>query len=257
MEDLGPATFVATFRDEKKDYHVGLTKSAGLIKELVNKNLHLFLNNKSAVEMWTFLENRFQYILPMSVTRFFCETCNVKLSDCKDVIDYTGRYQVAFDKIQSLIGPNSWMSKKTAEIALQGSLLRHLGKDYSALVSAIKMVWEDGNINLNDIIFRVTRHAKINRGNTEDNEDTSNTKVLAANIQQAPKGTCITKEYVERGVTIHYTDQCWIPHPELRAKYSLCQMQTRGLNQNLRKANTPAENTEIKRETTSIPEINC
>ena len=255
LEDLMLVTLVTALRDKKKNYHVGLTKSAGLIKELVDKILHFLLNNKSAAEIWTFLESRFQHILPMSVTRIFCEAYNVKLLDCKDVMDYTGRYQVAFDKIQSLIGPNSWMSKKTVEMALQGSLLRHLGKDYLALVSAIETVWEDGNTNLSDIIFRVTRHAEINRGNAEDNADTPNTKVLAANIQRAPKGTCTTKECVERGVTTHYTDRCWILHPELRAKYSLRQMRTRGSNRNLRKANTPAENTETKREATGTPEI--
>ena len=74
------------------------------------------------------------------------------------------------------------MSKKTVEIALQGSLLRHLGKDYSALVSAIKMVCEDGNTNLSNTILCITRHAEINKNNADDNADTPNTKVLAANI---------------------------------------------------------------------------
>ncbi len=99
MEDLRPATLVAALRDEKKDYHVGLTKSAGLIRELVDKTIHPLLNNKSAAQMWTFLENKFQHISPMSVTRIFSKACNIKLSDCKDVMDYTGRYQVAFNKI--------------------------------------------------------------------------------------------------------------------------------------------------------------
>ena len=107
LEDLRPATLVAALRDEKKDYYIGLTKSAGLIKELVDKSLHPFLNNKSAAEMWIFLESRFQHILPRSVTRIFYEVCNTKPSDCKDVMDYTSRYQVTFDKIQTLIRPNS------------------------------------------------------------------------------------------------------------------------------------------------------
>ena len=246
---------MAALRDEKKDYHVGLTKSAGLIKKLVDKSLHPLLNNKSAAEIWTFLESRFQHISPISVTRIFCEVCNVKLLDCKDVMNYTGRYQVVFDKIQSLIGPNSWMSKKTVEIAFQRSLLRHFDKNYLALVSAIKTVWEDRNTNLSNIILRVTCHAEIQRGNVEDNADTPNTKVLAANIQQTPKGTCTSKKCVKRGVTIYYTDRCWILHSELWAKYFLCQMRTKGSNQNVRKANTPVENTETKRETIGTPEI--
>lgn len=161
--DIRPATLVAALRDEKKDYLFGLSKSAGLIKELVDKSLHPLLNDKSAAEMWTFLENRFQHISPMSVTRIFCEACNIKLSDCKDVMDYTGRYQVAFDKIQSLITKDSWMSKRTVEMALQGSLLRHLGRDYSALAPAIETVWRDETTDLGDTILRVIRHAEITK----------------------------------------------------------------------------------------------
>ena len=74
------------------------------------------------------------------------------------------------------------MSKKTVEMALQRSLMHHLSKDYSALVSTIETVLEDGNTNLSNIILHVTHHAEINRDNAEDNADTPNTKVLAANI---------------------------------------------------------------------------
>ena len=50
---------MATFKDKKKDYLIGLTKSTSLIKELVNKNLHPLLNNKSTAKIWTFFINRF------------------------------------------------------------------------------------------------------------------------------------------------------------------------------------------------------
>lgn len=89
----------------------------------------------------------------MSVTRMFLDACSVRLSDCKDVIDYTSRYQIAFDKLLSLINEDSWMSRKTIEMALQGSLLRHLGKDYSALVSAIETAWKDETTDLADTIL--------------------------------------------------------------------------------------------------------
>lgn len=76
---------MAALRDEKKDHLIVLTKSAGLIKELVDKSLHPL--HKSAAEMWTILENEFQHISPMSVTRIFMDACSVRLSDYKDVID--------------------------------------------------------------------------------------------------------------------------------------------------------------------------
>lgn len=54
----------------------------------------------------------------MSVTRIFSDALNTKLSDCKDIMDYTSRYQVAFDKILSLLNEDLWMSKKTVEMTL-------------------------------------------------------------------------------------------------------------------------------------------
>lgn len=116
--DLRPSTLVSALRDEKKDYLTGLTKSAGIIQELVNKNLHALLNGKTAQEMWAILEARFHHISPMSVTRIFSDACTVKLSDCKDIIDYTSRYQVAFDKIISLTTEDGWMSRRTVEMTL-------------------------------------------------------------------------------------------------------------------------------------------
>lgn len=118
--DLRPLTLVSALRDEKKDHLTALTKSAGLIKELIDKSLHPLLNNKTAAEMWTILEDRFQHISPMSVIRIFSDACNVRLLDCEDVVDYTSRYQIAFDKILSLINENedSWISKKTIEMTL-------------------------------------------------------------------------------------------------------------------------------------------
>lgn len=51
LEEFKPATFVAALRDEMHDYYIGLIKSANLIKKLVNKSLHLFLNDKNTAKM--------------------------------------------------------------------------------------------------------------------------------------------------------------------------------------------------------------
>lgn len=239
--DLRPSTLVSALRDEKKDHSTALTKSAGLILELVDKSLHPLLNNKSAAEMWTILENRFQHISPMSITRIFTDACNVRLSDCRDVVDYTSRYQIAFDKILSLINDNedSWVSRKTIEITLQGNLLRHLGKDYSALVSAIETTWKEETTDLADTILRIIRHAEINKGNEKDTADNVNALAVGAQRERAPRGSCTNQECIDRGSTAHYSDKCWVKHPELRAKYALKHMRTRGSNRNLRKAGEP------------------
>ncbi len=137
-ENLRPSMLASALREEKKDFLTTFSKSASLIKELIDKNLHPLLSKKSAAEMWTIFEKRFQHISPMSVTRIFFDACVVKLSDCNDVIDYTNCYQIAFDKLLSLLNTESWMSKKTIEITLQKSLLCHLERDYAALVLIIK-----------------------------------------------------------------------------------------------------------------------
>lgn len=42
---------ILAMRNRKKDHLIALTKSAGLIKEFVNKNLYPLLNNKTAAEI--------------------------------------------------------------------------------------------------------------------------------------------------------------------------------------------------------------
>lgn len=170
----------------------------------------------------------------MRITRIFADACNVKLSECNDVLDHTGRYQVAFDTLASLISEDVWMSQQTIEMTLQGSLLRHLGPNYSALVSAIETGWTEDMTNLSNTILRVTRHAEVQKGNALDSA-TENAKIMVTKIHRAPKGTCTTLECVERGVTTHYNNRCWVKNPELCAKYSFRQMRPRGSNRSLRK----------------------
>ncbi len=114
---------ISALRDEKKVHLIPPTRSAGIIKELVDKNLHPLLNGKTAQEMWAILEARFHHISPISIIGVFSDACIIKLSGCKNVREYTSRYQITFDKITSLITENGWMSQKTVEITLQRNLL--------------------------------------------------------------------------------------------------------------------------------------
>lgn len=54
----------------------------------------------------------------MNVIKIFINAYIVKHLDCKDIIDYTSRYQIIFDKIFSLINKNLEISKKTIKIML-------------------------------------------------------------------------------------------------------------------------------------------
>lgn len=141
----------------------------------------------------------------MSVIRVFSDACNVRLSKCKDIIDYTSEYQIVFDKLLSLLNEDLWKSKKTIEMTLQGSLFQHLGKDYLALVLVIKTVWMEETTDLADTILRVIKHAEMNKRNDLNN---AKVKILTVGIHRAPQKTCKTKECIERGVTIHYTNRC-------------------------------------------------
>lgn len=83
------AILVAVLRDKKKDHLTMLTKSTGLIKELIDKNLHSLLHNKTIAEIWTILRDRFYHISPMSISYIFVDICNIRLSEYRNVIDYT------------------------------------------------------------------------------------------------------------------------------------------------------------------------
>lgn len=140
VANLKPATLVAALKDKKKDYLIGLTKGTDLIKKLVDKNLYSLLNNKSAAKIWTFFKIKFQHISPMSIIRIFYKVRSIKLSDCKDVINYISCYQMAFNKIESLITKDLWISKRTVEIILQKSLFQYLKREYLAVISIIKIM---------------------------------------------------------------------------------------------------------------------
>lgn len=69
----------------------------------------------------------------------FVDIYNVKLLDCKNIIHYINRYQIIFDIILNLINRNFWVSKRNIKIIQYENLLRFFGKNYSAIVSAIKI----------------------------------------------------------------------------------------------------------------------
>lgn len=104
--DLRLSILVSALKNEKKDHFIALIKNIGLIKKLINKNLHFFLNNKTAAKIKTILKDSFQYIFPISVIFTFFNTFNMKLLNYKNVVNYTSCYQIAFNKILSLINKN-------------------------------------------------------------------------------------------------------------------------------------------------------
>ena len=124
-------------------------------------------------------------------------------------------------------------------MTLQKSLLQHLKKGYSALVSVIKTMWTNKTTNLFDIILYIIRHAKINNRKEEDLSESSNKIVLTTSIPQALRGICIIQECINWGIITYFLDQYWVKHYKLQAKYFLHQIKIWEPNQGLRKVATP------------------
>lgn len=112
----------------------------------------------------------------------------------------------------------------------------NIGTECSALVSAIQKDWKDENTNLAETILQIIRHFEFMEGNEKPQ---SALQTSTPSIHRTPKGSCSNAECVEKGLTTHYTDRCWIKHPELRAKFPFGRMRTRGSQKNLRSQATP------------------
>ena len=156
--DLRPSTLVSALRDEKKDHLSGLGKAASTIKDHVNASFHPILQEKTPSEMWTILEDRFQHISPINIVAALTDGCVQKLSEFKNVVDYTSSYQLTLEKVASLTKEGSHMHAQTAKMMLQANMLQNLGSEYSVLVSAIQTEWKEENTNLSNTILRVIQY---------------------------------------------------------------------------------------------------
>lgn len=108
----------------------------------------------------------------------------------------------------------------------------NIESEYLALVSAIQKDWKDETTNLAETVLQIIRHFEFMEG-TEKDKSVLQTSTSRPTLT-APKGSCKNLECIEKGLTTHYTDRCWIKHPELRQKYALGRMRTRGSQQNLK-----------------------
>lgn len=208
-----------------------MSKAAGILSKLVADQHQPIIESKTLEEAWTILQERFQHINPMSTSRIFYEATTKKLSDFKDVHQYTSNYQAAFDKVVGLLSDTSSYTRQSTEMYFQATMLMNIGTEYSALVSATQKDWKDKTTNLAEIILQIIRHHEFMEGNEKPQIALQNS---TPSIHRAPKGSCTNAECVEKGLTTHYTDRCWIKHPELRAKNALGLMRTRSSQRNLR-----------------------
>lgn len=114
----------------------------------------------------------------------FFDICNIKFSECKHDVNYTSHCQVVYDKIFGLIEENSTqISKKTVELTLQGNFLKHLGKDYLALVTSIKTKQNKKTISLTDTVLKVVKYIEINKENKKNKASSIFVNALAIKTQ--------------------------------------------------------------------------
>lgn len=133
------------------------------------------------------------------------------------------------------------------------TILMNIGLKYSGVVSAIQKDQEDEITNFAKAILQIIRHFKFIEGTQKHKLvlQTSQTSAFLSKLTlAAPKGLCKNPECIEKGLTTHYTDYYQIKYLELRQKYSLGCMQTRGLQKNLKtEKKTKTESTlEMKNE---------
>lgn len=74
----------------------------------------------------------------MNIIAALTDGCIWKLSEYKNVVDYTSNYQLTLNKVANLTKIGSHIHLKTAVMMLQANMLQNLGSEYSALVSAIQ-----------------------------------------------------------------------------------------------------------------------
>lgn len=194
----------------------------------------------------------------MSTSRILLETPKTKLSDCKDIDEYSSVYQVAYNQICDLTIEDSDLSTKRTGMLLQVAMLFNMGNEYAGIVSTIESKWKNEITDLESTIFHFVKYEAIWKGNEvasiEQSAKTiillSSTKPTKPESLRAPKRSCTNPECVAKNVTSHYTNHCFLKHSELHwPRYSLQQMRSKGLKGNLQNENsytsssTPASTT--------------
>ena len=215
--------------NNKEKYDLAMRKTAGIISKLVADQHQPIIKRKSPQKAGNILQKRFQHINPMSTSRIIYEATTKKLSDFKNVHEYTSHYQASFDNVVGILTDTSSYTRQSTKMYFQVTILMNIGTEYSALVSAIQKNWKDENPNLAEAVLQIIRHFEFMEGN----EKAKVMQTSTPSIHFAPKRSCINPECVEKSLTTHYIDRCWKKNPELRAQYALGRMHPRGSQKNL------------------------
>lgn len=227
---------ISTLMREEDGFNLAMCKAAGILYKIVSDRHQPISEGKTLQEAWIPLQQRFQHINPIVTSRLIYDATSKKLSDFKDVREYISSYQSAFDKVVGPLSETSYYTRHSTEMYFQATMLMNIGSGYSALVSVIKKDWKDETTNLTETVLQIIRHFQFMEGNRNKNDKTVLQASAPLALHQALKGSCINPECVEKDLTTHNTDLCWIKNPELRAKYAPGRMRTRESSRNLKTA---------------------
>lgn len=194
-----------------------MSKSADILFKLVANQYQPLIKGKTLKEAQKVLQERFQHINPMSISRLIHKVITKKILEFKDIHKYTNSYQVAFDKVIGLFTKNSHYNWKSTKMYFQVIML--IGPKYLAFVSAIQKNQKDDTTNLVEVVLQIIRHFEFME-KTEKGKlvlPTSTSRPIPA----TPKRSYKNSECIEKSLTTYYTNRCQIKHPELRQKYAL------------------------------------
>lgn len=102
----------------------------------------------------------------MSISYLIYNATTKKLSDFKDVYEYTSSYKAAFNKVVGLLIDTSHYTRQSIEMYFQATMLMNIGTKYSALVLAIQKNWKDEITNLAETELQIIKHFEL----IEENE---------------------------------------------------------------------------------------
>ena len=150
---LKPNILINALMHDEEKYDLAMSKSAGILSKLISDQHQPIIEGKTPEEAWNALQERFQHINPMSTSRLIYDATIKKLSDFKDVHEYTSSYQAGFDKVVGLLTDTSHYTCQSTEMYFQATMLMNMGTEYSTLVSAIQKDWKDETKNLAETVL--------------------------------------------------------------------------------------------------------
>ncbi len=163
-EELRPQILIQSLMHDEEKYDLAMSKFVGILSKLVANQHQPIIEGKMSEKAWNALQERFQHINPISTSHLVHETTTKKLSDFKDVHDFTSSYQAAFDKVANLLTETLYYTRQSIEMYFQATMLMNIGLEYSGLISAIQKDWKDDTINLAEAILQIIRHFEFLEG---------------------------------------------------------------------------------------------